>query len=44
MPDVACRRALSLRAAFAPTWLAKVGSLFEDFFGSSLMLKGCEAT
>ena len=35
------RRALSLRAALAPTCAAKVGSLFDGFlFGSSLMLKG----
>src|SRR5664280_1973553 len=37
-------RALSLRAALAPTCAAKVGSFFKVFFGSSFMLKGREST
>src|SRR5476649_1778139 len=36
-------RALSLRATFAPISPAKVGSFRKIFFGSSLMLQGCEA-
>src|SRR5450631_3012762 len=35
-------RALSLRAAFAPIFPAKVGSFRKLFFGSSLMLQGRE--
>ena len=40
---VAFRRALSLRAAFAPTCAAKVGAFFGVFCGPSLMVKAREA-